>query len=132
MEPFQEKFIVILSSGVANGGDFKTVPAGKRAVIEHVSVYDTGTGANTADYFFTSTIILSVRSLRRALSLVEWFGVRIRPGWSRLPSWLPVITSQCRNILTCAAQRNRFWLRQFRRFTRWPTLSHQSPTGNIR
>jgi hypothetical protein len=56
MEPFQEKFTVILSSGVANGGDFKTVPAGKRAVIEHVSVYDTGTGANTADYFFTSTI----------------------------------------------------------------------------
>lgn len=56
MEPFQERFSVGLQVGEANGGDFKTVPAGKRAVIEHVSVYDTGLGAKTADYFLTSTI----------------------------------------------------------------------------
>ncbi len=56
MKPFQERFVVILDVGIANGGAFETVPAGKRAVIEHVSVYDTGPGAKTADYFITSTI----------------------------------------------------------------------------
>jgi hypothetical protein len=56
MEPFQQKFDVVLEPGIANGGAFETVPAGKRAVIEHVSVYDTGPGAKTADYFITSTI----------------------------------------------------------------------------
>ena|SRR5437764_10648800 len=56
MEPFQKQFVVGLDDGVANGGAFETVPAAKRAVIEHVSVYDTGPGAKAADYFFTSTI----------------------------------------------------------------------------
>jgi hypothetical protein len=54
--PFQETFIVILANGVANDGDFKTVPNGKLAVIEHVSVYAVGIGAGNADYFITSTI----------------------------------------------------------------------------
>jgi hypothetical protein len=39
MEPFQEQFVVTLDAGVANGGEFMTVPLGKRAVIEHVSVF---------------------------------------------------------------------------------------------
>jgi hypothetical protein len=56
MEPFQKRFVVGLDVGIANGGAVETVPDGKRAVIEHVSVYDTGPGAKTADYFITSTI----------------------------------------------------------------------------
>ena len=55
-DPFQESFVVILPSGVANDGVFEVVPPGKRAVIEHVSVYARGTNAATADYFITSTI----------------------------------------------------------------------------
>lgn len=56
MDPFQTPFIVALSAGEANGGAFAVVPAGNRAVIEHVSVYATGIGARSADYFITSTI----------------------------------------------------------------------------
>jgi hypothetical protein len=56
MEPFQEQFVVVLPVGVANDGTFKTVPAGKRAVIEHVSVDADPPAANLADYFITSTI----------------------------------------------------------------------------
>ena len=56
MEPFQQQFIVSLEAGIANGGAFEIVPAGKRAVIKHVSVYATGNGTEKADYFITSTI----------------------------------------------------------------------------
>jgi hypothetical protein len=56
MEPFQEQFVVVLDAGVANGGDFKTVPLGKRAVIEHVSVFAEPPAALPAQYFITSTI----------------------------------------------------------------------------
>jgi hypothetical protein len=56
MEPFQQQFVVALEAGTANGGAFETVPAGKRAVIKHVSVYATGDGLEKADYFITSTI----------------------------------------------------------------------------
>jgi hypothetical protein len=56
MEPFQEVFVVHLNVGIANGGAFMRVPAGKLAVIEHVSVSTTGRTANEADYFVTSTI----------------------------------------------------------------------------
>jgi hypothetical protein len=56
MEPFQEQFVVHLNAGIANGGQFMTVPARKRAVIEHVSVSADPPGANTANYFITSTI----------------------------------------------------------------------------
>ncbi len=57
MEPFQESFDVVLAIGEANGGAFKTVPAGKRAVIEHASVHVTPQGAGIlANYFVTSTI----------------------------------------------------------------------------
>ena len=55
MEPFQQQFIVALDAGVANDGAFEIVPAGKRAVIEYVSVYATGVGTEKADYFITST-----------------------------------------------------------------------------
>jgi hypothetical protein len=51
MEPFQEQFVVVLDAGVANDGDFKTVPLGKRAVIEHVSVFDEPPAAIPAQYF---------------------------------------------------------------------------------
>ena len=50
MEPFQEQFVVVLDAGVANDGDFKTVPLGKRAVIEQPPA------AIPAQYFITSTI----------------------------------------------------------------------------
>jgi len=56
MEPFQQQFVVALEAGTANGGAFETVPAGKRAVVKHVSVYATGDGPEKADYFITSTI----------------------------------------------------------------------------
>jgi hypothetical protein len=56
MEPFQQQFVVALEAGIANDGEFEIVPAGKRAVIEHVSVYATGVGTEKADYFITSTI----------------------------------------------------------------------------
>jgi hypothetical protein len=56
MDPFQENFSARLAAGEANGGKFQVVPAGKRAVIEHVSVSASGAGAPSADYFFTSTI----------------------------------------------------------------------------
>lgn len=56
MEPFQQQFVVSLEAGIANGGAFETVPAGKRALIKHVSVYATGNGTEKADYFITSTI----------------------------------------------------------------------------
>jgi hypothetical protein len=56
MEPFQQQFVVVLEAGIANGGAFETVPAGKRAVVEHVSVNAIGVGAEKADYFITSTI----------------------------------------------------------------------------
>jgi hypothetical protein len=56
MEPFQEQIIVSLDAGIANGGDFKTVPLGKRAVIEHVSVFAEPPAATRAQYFITSTI----------------------------------------------------------------------------
>jgi hypothetical protein len=56
MEPFQEQFVVTLDAGVANGGEFKTVPLGKRAVIEHVSVFADPPAATAAEYFITSTI----------------------------------------------------------------------------
>jgi hypothetical protein len=55
MEPFQQQLVVALEAGTANGGAFETVPAGKRAVIKHVSVYATGDGTEKADYFITST-----------------------------------------------------------------------------
>ncbi len=57
MEPFQEQFVVVLDPGVANGGAFQQVPAGKRAVIEHASVHaDPADAAVKANYFITSTI----------------------------------------------------------------------------
>jgi hypothetical protein len=56
MEPFQVAFTVVLNAGIANGGDFKTVPLGKRAVIEHVSVFAEPPAALPAQYFITSTI----------------------------------------------------------------------------
>ncbi len=56
MNGFQETFSVGLSVGEANGGAFETVPAGMIAVIEHVSVHASGTGASSADYFITSTL----------------------------------------------------------------------------
>jgi hypothetical protein len=56
MEPFQEAFVVSLDAGIANGGDFMTVPLGKRAVIEHVSVFADPPAAIAAQYFITSTI----------------------------------------------------------------------------
>lgn len=56
MNAFQESFFVRLEEGEANGGDFGVVPDGMIAVIEHVTVTATGTGAGTADYFITSTI----------------------------------------------------------------------------
>ena len=56
MDPFQENFVVVLAAGEANGGAFKTVATGKRAVIEHVSVYGNPAAARLADYFITSTI----------------------------------------------------------------------------
>jgi hypothetical protein len=56
MEPFQQQFVVVLEAGVANGGAFEIVPAGNRAVIEHVSVHAIGVGTEKADYFITSTI----------------------------------------------------------------------------
>ena len=57
MEPFQEQFVVVLDPGVANGGAFQQVPAGKRAVIEHASVHaDPADAAVKANYFVTSTI----------------------------------------------------------------------------
>lgn len=56
MEPFQQEFVVVLAAGIANGGEFETVPAGKRAVIEHVSVDATGRGSEKADYLIKSTI----------------------------------------------------------------------------
>jgi hypothetical protein len=57
MEPFQQKFVVVLQSGIANGGEFETVPAGKLAVIEHVSFDASGGFASTnANYLITSTI----------------------------------------------------------------------------
>ncbi len=55
-DPFQKSFVVIFPPGIANGGAFEVVPFGKRAVIEHVSVYASGVNAATADYFITSTI----------------------------------------------------------------------------
>ena len=56
MEPFQDQFVVVLDVGVANGGTFKTAPAGKRLVIEHVSVHADPAAANFAGYYITSTI----------------------------------------------------------------------------
>ena len=56
MEPFQEVFVVHLNVGIANGSALMRVPAGKLAVIEHVSVSTTGLTASEADYFVTSTI----------------------------------------------------------------------------
>lgn len=57
MEPFQQRFVVVLAAGIANGGEFEIVPAGKLAVIEHVSVDATGGLATAnADYLITSTI----------------------------------------------------------------------------
>jgi uncharacterized protein YbjT (DUF2867 family) len=57
MEPFQESFDVVLAIGEANGRAYKTVPAGKRAVIEHASVHVTPQGAGIlANYFVASTI----------------------------------------------------------------------------
>jgi hypothetical protein len=64
MEPFQKRFVVGLDVGIANGGAFETVPDGKRAVIEHVSVYDTGLGAKTADYFIIQRL-KTVRLLQK-------------------------------------------------------------------
>jgi hypothetical protein len=51
-----DQLVVALEAGTANGSAFETVPAGKRAVIKHVSVYATGDGPEKADYFITSTI----------------------------------------------------------------------------
>jgi hypothetical protein len=57
MEPFQQLFVVVLQAGIANGGEFETVPAGKLAVIEHVSVDASGGFASAnADYLIKSTI----------------------------------------------------------------------------
>jgi hypothetical protein len=57
MDPFQSTFVVILPAGVANDGTFTVVPAAKRAVIEHASVYaNPPSAAATGDYFVTSTI----------------------------------------------------------------------------
>jgi hypothetical protein len=56
MEPFQEQFVVVLPVGVANDGTFKTGPAGKRLVIEHVSVDADPAAAQLANYYITSTI----------------------------------------------------------------------------
>jgi hypothetical protein len=57
MDPFQQQFSVILHPGEANGGDITAnVPAGKPAIIEHVSVCATGEGAPNADYFVVSSI----------------------------------------------------------------------------
>jgi|SRR5258708_29451813 hypothetical protein len=57
MEHFQETVAVVLAAGEANGGAFLSVPAGKRAVIEHVSVQaDPANVAIQANYFHTSTI----------------------------------------------------------------------------
>ena len=56
MEPFQQLFVVVLQAGIANGGEFETVPAGKLAVIEHVSVDATGVASANADYLIKSTI----------------------------------------------------------------------------
>lgn len=74
MEPFQEYFGVILQANEANGGAYITVPAGKRAVIEHVSVYAEPPGA---DYFFVSTLG-STSTFRNACvvaakSVTGWF-----------------------------------------------------------
>jgi len=52
MDPFQERFLVVPPDGIiANDGAFKNVPAGKLAVIEHVSVHVMGAGAANALYF---------------------------------------------------------------------------------
>jgi len=57
MDPFQENFLVALPDGmIANDGSFKNVPAGKLAVIEHVSVHVVGSGAANALYFYSSVI----------------------------------------------------------------------------
>jgi hypothetical protein len=56
MEPFQQLFVVVVQAGTTSGGEFETVPTGKLAVIEHVSVDATGIGAEKADYHITSTI----------------------------------------------------------------------------
>jgi hypothetical protein len=56
MEPFQQLFVVVLQAGIANGGEFETVPAGKLAVIEHVSIDGTGVGTQNADFLIKSTI----------------------------------------------------------------------------
>lgn len=56
MEPFQELFLVTLDAGNFNGGTFITVPAGKRAVIEHASVHVTPQSAGVSgNYFVVST-----------------------------------------------------------------------------
>src|SRR5262245_26599419 len=55
-KPFQESFVVNLQVGIANGGEFKTVPPRKRAVIEHVSVHASAAAAKTAEFFITSAI----------------------------------------------------------------------------
>jgi hypothetical protein len=57
MDPFQEQFTVSLPDGsIANDGAYKIVPAGKLAVIEHVSVWVEGAGAANGLYFITSVI----------------------------------------------------------------------------
>ncbi len=56
MDAFQKKFTIQLSEGEANTGSFGVVPEGKTAVIEHVSLIASGTGALKADYFITSTV----------------------------------------------------------------------------
>jgi hypothetical protein len=56
MEPFQQQFNVSVDAGLTSGSALETVPAGKLAVIEHVSVSASGFGNEKADYFIISTL----------------------------------------------------------------------------
>jgi hypothetical protein len=56
VEPFQQQFTVVVEAGTTSGSALETVPAGKLAVIEHVSVSASGFGNEKADYFIISTI----------------------------------------------------------------------------